>query len=93
MTTYGTRIGNVDLNQGQEYSISRITVHSGYVPGFYYDDIAMLTLDRPVQVPNFNPICLPWSREFVNITGRGASIAGWGSTRFGKWPDSANKYK
>ncbi|KAG8198969.1 hypothetical protein JTE90_001769 [Oedothorax gibbosus] len=79
---YGTRIGHVNISQGEEYGIVRLVVHPGYVRGAYYDDIAMLTLDRSVQLPGFNPICLPWSREFVNITGMGTAVAGWGATRF-----------
>ncbi|GFT86253.1 clotting factor B [Nephila pilipes] len=79
---YVARIGNIDPNEGEEYSIVRIAVPQTYVRGRYYDDIAVLTLSRDVNIPNFNPICLP-SREFRNITGRGTTVAGWGATRSG----------
>ncbi|KAG8169249.1 hypothetical protein JTE90_020433, partial [Oedothorax gibbosus] len=80
---YSTRIGHVDMNIADEYPILRLAVHPGYVNGSSYDDIAMLTLTRSVDVLNFSPICLPWSKEFINITGYGTTIAGWGNTVVG----------
>ncbi|KAG8198973.1 hypothetical protein JTE90_001773 [Oedothorax gibbosus] len=76
-TQYSTRIGHVDINRADEYPILRLAVHPGYVNGSNYDDIAMF------DVPNFSPICLPWSKEFINITGKGTTIAGWGNTVVG----------
>ncbi|GFT86259.1 clotting factor B [Nephila pilipes] len=81
---YVVRIGNVDPNKGEEFSIVQIAVPQTYVQGRYYNDIALLTLSRDVYIPDYNPICLPPSREFRNITGRGTTVAGWGSMRKGK---------
>ncbi|GFT56045.1 clotting factor B [Nephila pilipes] len=80
---YVARVGNVDPKEGKEYGIVRIAIPQTYVQGRYYDDIALLTLSRDVDIPNFNPICLPPSREFRNITGKNTTVAGWGATRIG----------
>ncbi|GFY67716.1 clotting factor B [Trichonephila inaurata madagascariensis] len=80
---YAARVGHIDQNQGQEYSIAQVAVPQTYVRGRYYDDIAVLTLSRDIITPNVSAICLPPSREFRNLTGMGTTVAGWGSTRSG----------
>ncbi|KAG8198977.1 hypothetical protein JTE90_001777 [Oedothorax gibbosus] len=81
---YSTRIGHVNLDQAEEYPISRILVHPGYRARAFYDDIALVTLTRAVDIPDFSPICLPWGRDFINITGMGTTVAGWGVTAVGE---------
>ncbi|GBM31891.1 Clotting factor B, partial [Araneus ventricosus] len=80
---YVARIGHVNQSEADEYSVSRIVVPTTYVRGRFYDDIAILTLTREVNTENFSPICLPPSRNFVNLTGEGTTVAGWGATEPG----------
>lgn len=80
MQLYSARIGSVDQNVGQTFSVENIVIPEGYRRNRYYDDIAILTLSREVNSPGFNPICLPdeaiVSRDLVGI---GTTVAGWGS--------------
>lgn len=47
---------------------------------FQYNDIALLTLDKPVKFSRqVNPICLPTSRSMY--AGQTATVIGWGSLR------------
>lgn len=86
---FSTRIGRVKQSEGEVYPIVRIAVPDGYRAGMYYDDIAVLTLEREVNFPNFNPICLPDDRILSrNLTGRGTTVAGWGATKSSKNHDS-----
>ncbi|CAL1268238.1 unnamed protein product [Larinioides sclopetarius] len=80
---YMARIGHVNQSEANEYGISRISVPTTYVRGRFYDDIAILTLMREVNTDDFSPICLPPSRNFVNLTGEGLTVAGWGATEPG----------
>ncbi|KFM76842.1 hypothetical protein X975_19819, partial [Stegodyphus mimosarum] len=32
---YSTRIGHVNISEGETYDVDRILVHEGYRPGFY----------------------------------------------------------
>ncbi|XP_054719138.1 clotting factor B-like [Uloborus diversus] len=81
---YYTRIGYIYHANGTQYDIVRIVRHDGYRKNSYYDDIAMLTLDRDVQFPRFNPVCLP-DDEIVtlDLVLYGTTVAGWGATRTG----------
>ncbi|XP_015930822.2 clotting factor G beta subunit-like isoform X1 [Parasteatoda tepidariorum] len=79
---YALRIGNVDQRLGDRYTISNLAIPNTYRNGRYYSDVAVITLDRPVNSPDFMPICLPDS-TFRNFTNRGVTLAGWGSTRHG----------
>ncbi|KAG8198967.1 hypothetical protein JTE90_001767 [Oedothorax gibbosus] len=77
---YSALIGHVNLKKSQEYDILRIHHHPDYKNGSFYNDIAVITLSRPVKGNNYNSICLPYSRQFINVTGMGTTIAGWGIT-------------
>ncbi|XP_054718965.1 clotting factor B-like [Uloborus diversus] len=81
---YSTRIGDIYHAKGTRYDVVNVVKHQGYRPRFYYDDIAMLTLDRDVTFPGFNPVCLPdeqMSRR--NLETQGTTVAGWGAARAG----------
>lgn len=51
-----------------------------YVFLFQYNDIALLTLDKPVKFDKqVHPICLPTSRSMY--AGQTATVIGWGSLK------------
>ncbi|XP_055950083.1 serine protease 27-like [Argiope bruennichi] len=77
---YIARIGHVDERLAQEYNVSQLVIHDTYAQGLFNDDIAMLTLEKDVESENFNPICLPPSGEFINLTGHFTALVGWGYT-------------
>lgn len=81
LTLYTARIGHVDQTKADVYDIIDITVPETYIVDSVYNDIALLTLSREVDSPNFNPVCLPSSSVYRNLTGMGTTVIGWGSTR------------
>ncbi|XP_054718749.1 clotting factor B-like [Uloborus diversus] len=78
---YTIVIGNVKIQNGKKYYISRINVHKGYNDSFFYDDIALVKLKRKVRFEGFKPICLPDKKLSTrDLTGLFATAAGWGLT-------------
>ncbi|KAH0819332.1 hypothetical protein MTP99_019164 [Tenebrio molitor] len=63
-----------------EKRVKRIVRHRGFDPRTLYHDIAILTLDSPVQfTQQIRPICLPTvGNDFSGQTG---TVIGWGSLR------------
>ncbi|XP_063928244.1 proclotting enzyme-like isoform X1 [Zophobas morio] len=63
-----------------EKRVKRIVRHRGFDPRTLYNDIAILTLDSPVQFSQqIRPICLPsGGSDFAGQTG---TVIGWGSLR------------
>ncbi|XP_044256879.1 proclotting enzyme-like [Tribolium madens] len=63
-----------------EKRVKRIVRHRGFDPRTLYNDIAILTLDSPVQFSQqIRPICLPTvGNDFAGHTG---TVIGWGSLR------------
>ncbi|XP_054718829.1 clotting factor B-like [Uloborus diversus] len=81
---FSARIGDIYYNNGTRYDVVNIVRHASYSSPLYYDDIAILTLDRDVQLPGFNPVCLPDSElEKQSLVGSGATVVGWGASRLG----------
>ncbi|XP_063697625.1 clotting factor G beta subunit [Culicoides brevitarsis] len=66
--------------QHVERRVKRLVRHRGFDMRTLYNDIAILTLDQPVQFTSkIRPICLPSassSRKYNGLTG---TVAGWGS--------------
>lgn len=61
-----------------EKKVKRVVRHRGFDSRTLYNDIAILTLDSPVQFSGqVRPICLPTGGE--QYTGRHATVIGWGS--------------
>ncbi|CAH0561955.1 unnamed protein product [Brassicogethes aeneus] len=63
-----------------EKKVRRVVRHRGFDPRTLYNDIAILTLDSPVDFTrNIRPVCLPGAgRDFAGQTG---TVIGWGSLR------------
>ncbi|XP_039758016.1 venom protease-like [Pararge aegeria] len=75
----------------QDILVDKVTIHPEYQgePPVQYD-IALIRLQSPIDFSfkNAAPICLPVPRKLrsIEVGGRNATVAGWGSTEAG--PDS-----
>ncbi|ROT60829.1 clip domain serine proteinase 3 [Penaeus vannamei] len=48
----------------EDYAISQTVVYPHYVPEQAYHDLALIKLDRKVQIKDFiRPVCLPWNQR------------------------------
>ncbi|KAG1662526.1 Proclotting enzyme [Nymphon striatum] len=73
-----------DDNNGQEYDVEEIIVHSEYKPPVAYNDIALLKVKRKItNSSKVQPICLPIGPEnSQNLEKISATVIGWGSTAY-----------
>lgn len=63
-----------------EKRVKRVVRHRSFDGRTLYNDVALLTLDSPVQyTQTVRPICLPNSAD--NFGGRTGVVIGWGSLR------------
>lgn len=66
-----------------EKRVKRVVRHRSFDGRTLYNDIAILTLDSPVQfTKTVRPICLP--RNERQYSGMYATVIGWGSLRESK---------
>ena len=78
------RLGVVDLNDEenlfkQDIQLKRIISHEGYNKLEKYNDIALIELEKPVQItPNVVPICINTKKEDDYIAP--LTVQGWGFT-------------
>jgi len=88
------RVGEYDASgfkgpesiEHEEYTVVRILKHPQFNPQRLDNNIALLTLDRPIDIsqPTVNSVCLPTCRDqferfqFRNGTGTRCWVAGWG---------------
>ncbi|KAJ2947827.1 hypothetical protein O0L34_g9614 [Tuta absoluta] len=79
------RLGDHNIRQNTETmhierKIKRVVRHRGFDMRTLYNDVAILTLDQPVQfTKNIRPICLPsGGRAYAGLV---ATVIGWGSLR------------
>ncbi|XP_050419568.1 proclotting enzyme-like [Adelges cooleyi] len=64
-----------------ERRIKRVVRHKGFNQMTLYNDIAILTLDKPVTFSReVHPICLPQQSKAL-YSGQQATVIGWGSLR------------
>ncbi|XP_046400145.1 clotting factor B-like [Ischnura elegans] len=94
------RVGEVDLRRdtrlgegkGEEVRVSDVHVHPNYRSPSTYNDVAVLTLQRPVDISRpggARPICLPpasnsnGETSVKSYAGERAKLTGWGHLFFG----------
>lgn len=75
-------LGYHNLQQSDEQTIKlrskKIDVHPNYNSKNNNNDIAVITLIKPVKFTNaIKPVCLP--KEVEDYSGKQATIAGWGT--------------
>ena len=96
-TKINVKVGEHDFGKGNEtlsalYDVRKITLHDGYVPDTFENDIAILRISKKVEINrSVKPICLPSkndssgrnkeSRQLNDETT--AVVIGWGTTSFG----------
>ncbi|CAH1398757.1 unnamed protein product [Nezara viridula] len=81
------RLGELDILQKNDkdspidVKISQVINHPMYVPSKAYHDIALLRLEKEVELgPSIRPLCLQTERSFKDVK---AIASGWGYTSYG----------
>ncbi|XP_058447265.1 putative serine protease 29 [Malaya genurostris] len=65
-----------------ERRVKRLVRHRGFDSRTLYNDVAVLTMDQPVQyTKSVRPICLPGGGSSRAYNGLTATVIGWGSLR------------
>uniref|UniRef100_A0ABK8F439 Proclotting enzyme n=2 Tax=Anopheles gambiae TaxID=7165 RepID=A0ABK8F439_ANOGA len=89
---FTVRLGDIDLSTDGEpsapvtYKVTEVRAHPRFSRVGFYNDIALLVLDKPVRKSKYViPVCLPGpnlpSKE--RLAGRRATVVGWGTTYYG----------
>lgn len=81
------RLGDVDLKRNDEpsspttYRVTEIRAHPEFSRVGFYNDVALLTLDRPVRKTKYIiPVCLPPPTAISEtFAGRSSTVVGWGT--------------
>ncbi|KAG8196781.1 hypothetical protein JTE90_014513 [Oedothorax gibbosus] len=70
---------------GAEHTVTSVIRHPGYDRRFYYNDIALLKLARPVAFSNYvMPVCLPTGpMTDSDLIGKRVTVMGWGDESYG----------
>uniref|UniRef100_A0A0C9Q9Y1 Sb_13 protein n=1 Tax=Fopius arisanus TaxID=64838 RepID=A0A0C9Q9Y1_9HYME len=79
------RLGDYNIKtsteiQHVERRVKRVVRHKGFDPRTLYNDVAILTLNEPIEFSEMiRPICLPGGSQLY--VGKTATVIGWGSLR------------
>ncbi|XP_068081874.1 proclotting enzyme [Anabrus simplex] len=88
---FTVRLGDVDLKREDEpsspetYRVVEVRAHPRFSRVGFYNDIAIMVLDRPYRRSRFIiPLCLPGESERrSNFVGQRPIVVGWGTTYYG----------
>ncbi|XP_050421339.1 proclotting enzyme-like isoform X2 [Adelges cooleyi] len=88
---FTVRLGDVDLRRDDEpsspetYYVVEVKGHKKFSRVGFYNDIAVLVLDRPVKRSKYIiPLCLPpKSAKSDLFVGQSPTVVGWGTTYYG----------
>ncbi|XP_065165529.1 proclotting enzyme isoform X2 [Atheta coriaria] len=88
---FTVRLGDIDLKRDNEpsapvtFKVMEIRAHKEFSRIGFYNDIAILVLDRPVRKSKYViPICLPEGRtKKETFAGHRTTVVGWGTTYYG----------
>lgn len=87
--SYVVMLGTHDAQDAvAEYAVSAVLVHPKYEHRYYYNDIALLKLERQVIFNNYiMPVCLPSPVAPLlrdrDLQGKNVTVMGWGDDSFG----------
>ncbi|XP_015585811.1 proclotting enzyme isoform X2 [Cephus cinctus] len=79
------RLGDYNIKTNNEVRhierrVKRVVRHRGFDSRTLYNDVAILTLDQPVDfTEQIRPVCLPTGSQLYS--GKTATVIGWGSLR------------
>lgn len=82
------RLGDYDIKTASEVRhiekrVKRVVRHRGFDMRTLYNDVALLTLNEPIEFSEtVRPVCLPSGSNLY--VGKKAIVIGWGSLREGK---------
>ncbi|XP_065075190.1 serine proteinase stubble [Ochlerotatus camptorhynchus] len=89
---FTVRLGDIDLSTDSEpsapvtFKVTEVRAHPKFSRVGFYNDIAILVLDRPVRKSKYViPVCTPKSNlpSKDRMAGRRATVVGWGTTYYG----------
>lgn len=90
---FTVRLGDIDLSTDKEpsapvtFKVSEVRTHKEFSRVGFYNDIAILVLDRPVRKSKYViPVCMPKPGTIPSpdrLAGRRATVVGWGTTFYG----------
>ncbi|XP_066247141.1 proclotting enzyme [Euwallacea similis] len=88
---FTVRLGDIDLKRDDEpsapvtFKVAEIRAHKQFSRVGFYNDIAILKLDRPARKSKYIiPICLPPpDLRQEQFAGRRSTVVGWGTTFYG----------
>nr|CAD7458760.1 unnamed protein product [Timema tahoe] len=88
---FTVRLGDVDLSRDDEpsspqtYHVTEVRAHPKFSRVGFYNDIAVMVLDRPSRRSRFViPLCLPPQRyQRDQFVGQRPTVVGWGTTYYG----------
>ena len=73
-----------------DVEVASVVQHEAINAATLYNDVALLTLDHPVDImPHINTICLPDAEHSVDIHYEDCVATGWGKESFGESARSA----
>ncbi|XP_019760453.2 proclotting enzyme [Dendroctonus ponderosae] len=88
---FTVRLGDIDLKRDDEpsapvtFKVSEIRAHKDFRRVGFYNDIAILKLDRPARKSKYIiPLCVPPPElEQEQFAGKRSTVVGWGTTFYG----------
>ncbi|KAL9895060.1 uncharacterized protein ACN2A1_005904 isoform 1-T1 [Glossina fuscipes fuscipes] len=90
---FTVRLGDIDLSTDAEpsapvtFAVKEVRAHERFSRIGFYNDIAILVLDKPVRKSKYIiPVCLPKNGRVPpneRLPGRRATVVGWGTTYYG----------
>ncbi|XP_029723393.2 uncharacterized protein LOC109407483 [Aedes albopictus] len=89
---FTVRLGDIDLSTDAEpsapvtFKVTEVRAHPKFSRVGFYNDIAILVLDRPVRKSKYViPVCTPKANlpSKDRMAGRRATVVGWGTTYYG----------
>uniref|UniRef100_A0A8D8M0Q2 Proclotting enzyme n=1 Tax=Cacopsylla melanoneura TaxID=428564 RepID=A0A8D8M0Q2_9HEMI len=88
---FTVRLGDIDLRREDEpsmpetYRVEEVRPHKDFSRVGFYNDIAVLVLDKPVKKNRYTiPLCLPpLIMRNDDFLGKTTTVVGWGTTYYG----------